>query len=227
MKQAISKSGVFAVAEKTIDTKEPQVIKLMQHYGMNVKEGDSRGKVDKAFLSLLPRSRGFRKDFSELASEVAKDMTVGQVSMTGVSSYLNSTGRGIDTTSSLQPLLAGTTITVPSKTSTTTTKTEPKTFENTRLGQILSNESIQNLLNTGLSVWAYKKTSGGVGGTSSDNILNSATVGGSGTEVSGGTNQKTDDKKKEVKGIDPTTTVLLVVGGLAVVGAVYYFVIKK
>ena len=177
MKQAISKSGVYAVASRTIKTRKPEVVALMQKYGMAVNVKDSDGKIDKAFFALLPRSRGFRNDFSQLASEVAAGMTVGELSMTG---YLNTDGA--------------------------------KDFNSTQVGQILSNDSIKNILNTGLSVWAYKKTGGSVG-TPSDNILGSATLGTQTTPAP--TDKPKDDKPK---GTDLGWLVFVGIG-LVVVGA--------
>ncbi len=72
MKQNITKKGLFVVSAKTIDEKRPQVVALMQRYGMNVKESDGKKKIDMAFLSLLPKSKGFRKDFAKLATPVAE-----------------------------------------------------------------------------------------------------------------------------------------------------------
>lgn len=141
MKQPISKSGVYAAANRTIQTRKPEVVALMQKYGMAVSATDSDSKIDKAFFALLPRSRGFRNDFSTLATDVASGMAVGELSMTG---YLNQDGK--------------------------------KDFNETRLGQILSNEAIKNALNLGFSTLAYKATKGGVGGSTGDNILGSATL---------------------------------------------------
>lgn len=216
MKQPISKSGVYAAANRTIKTRKPEVVALMQKYGMAVSETDSDGKIDKAFFALLPRSRGFRNDFSTLASEVASGMTVGELSMTG---YLNIDGRGLNSSSSTNELFgviqqAQQKITIPEKTATNKTA---KDFNQTQVGQILSNESIKNLLNTGLSVWAYKKTGGGVGGAPTDNILGSATLP-TGTETP--TGGKEAPKKDEPKGTDLGW--LLFVGiGVVVVGGGY------
>lgn len=65
MKNKITKRGVFAVSAKTIDERKPEVVALMQRYGMNVNVNDSKEKIDMAFLSLLPRSRSFRQDFAK------------------------------------------------------------------------------------------------------------------------------------------------------------------
>jgi hypothetical protein len=198
MKQPISKSGVYAAANRTIKTRKPEVVALMQKYGMAVSENDSDSKIDKAFFALLPRSRGFRNDFSTLASEVASGMTVGELSMTG---YLNQDGTG-----------------------SKTTKTA-KDFNETQVGQILSNESIKNLLNTGLSVWAYKRTGGGVGGAPTDNILGSATITtGTPTNVPP-TGGKEAPKKDEPKGTDLGWLLFVGIGAVVLGGG--YLIYKS
>jgi len=192
MKQPISKSGVYAAASRTIQTRKPEVVALMQKYGMAVSETDSDGKIDKAFFALLPRSRGFRNDFSTLASEVASGMAVGELSMTG---YLNANG---------------------------------KDFNETRLGQILSNDAIKNALNLGFSTLAYKATKGGVGGSTGDNILGSATLPPTPTALTTPPAPTTPPKKDEPKGTDLGW--LLFVGiGVVVLGGGYliYKSVKK
>jgi|688.fasta_scaffold282186_3 hypothetical protein len=189
MKKVISKEGVYAIASETINQRTPEVVTLMQSYGMDVSQSDSKGKIDKAFLSLLPRSRGFRHDFSVLAADVAKDMKVTELNMSG--QYLNQDG-----------------------------DKKRKAFGETRVGEVLSNQVVQNLVNTGLSVWAYQKTGGsGQPTTTTDQILNSATV----PPAGGGSTQKPDDKDKD-KGLGTGAIVGIAVGGIALVGFVIYMV---
>lgn len=216
MKQAINKEGVYAIACKTIATKKGQVVELMQRYGMNVSAQDSDAKIKAAFNSLVPRSRAFRHDFSILATDVAKTMTTEEACMSGEYSYLE--GKGIATTTTNLTPTGG--VTVRGVGSTTTTSPTPKTFDQTKVGQILSNDSIKNLINTGLGVWAYNKTGGTMG--SQDNILNSATVGGgtaTTTPIGGGSDQK-PDKKDEGMGIG--TIAVIAVTGVALMGLVIY-----
>ena len=223
MKQAINKEGVYAIACKTIDTKKGQVVELMQRYGMNVSSNDSNAKIEAAFQSLVPRSRAFRNDFSVLATDVAKNMTAGEACMSG--EYANIEGFGITKTTE-DPLKPTGGVTVRGVTAPKpTTSTTPKTFEQTKVGQILSNDSIKNLINTGLGVWAYKKTGGSMG--TQDGILNSATLGGgtatAPTPVGGGSNQQpapTND------GMGVGTIVVIALTGVALVGAVIYFATK-
>jgi hypothetical protein len=192
MKKVISKEGVYAIASETINQKTPEVVTLMQGYGMDVSQNDSKGKIDKAFLSLLPRSRGFRHDFSVLAADVAKDMKVSDLNMSG--QYLNQDG-----------------------------DKKRKAFGETRVGEVLSNQVVQNLVNTGLSVWAYQKTGGTSQPTTTDQILNSATV----NPAGGGSNVKPDDKDKDKdKGLGTGAIVAIAVGGIALVGFTIYMVNK-
>lgn len=192
MKNVISKEGVYAIASETINQRTPEVVTLMQGYGMDVSQSDSKGKIDKAFLSLLPRSRGFRHDFSVLAADVAKDMKVSDLNMSG--QYLNQDA-----------------------------ETKRKAFGETRVGEVLSNQVVQNLVNTGLSVWAYQKTGGGGQPVTADQILNSATV----PPAGGGSTPKPDDKDKDKdKGLGTGAIIAVAVGGIALVGLVIYMVNK-
>lgn len=220
MKQAINKEGVYAIACKTIDTKKGEVVELMQRYGMNVSIKDDDAKIMAAFSSLVPRSRAFRNDFSVLATDVAKNMTTEEACMSGEYSYIEGRGIATTTTSNLTPTGGVTVRGTSAKTSTT-----PKSFDQTKVGQILSNDAIKNLINTGLGVWAYNKTGGTMG--SQDNILNSATVGGgvtsSPTPIAGGSDQKADAKDK---GIGIGTIAVIAITGVALMGLVIYMTNK-
>ena len=218
MKRKISKESISIITKKTIATKKPQVVALMQKYGMAVNSSDSDDKIEKAFVSLVPRSRGFRNDFSVLAAEVAQNMTMGQLAMSG-NDYMSLTGRGITTTS--DDLLKPTGGVNVRGTSSTTTNTQ-KSFDETRVGQILSNDSIKNLINTGLGVWAYKKTGGTVG---QDSLLNRATVGGGVPYPTGGGREQKSEDKKEGMGVG--TIVLISVGALALIGGLLVIVNKS
>lgn len=219
MKQAINKEGVYAIACKTIDTKKGEVVELMQRYGMNVSIKDDDAKIMAAFSSLVPRSRAFRNDFSVLATDVAKNMTTEEACMSGEYSYIEGRGIATTTTSNLTPTGGVNVRGTSAKTSTT-----PKSFDQTKVGQILSNDAIKNLINTGLGVWAYNKTGGTMG--SQDNILNSATVGGSPSlpaPVGGGSDQKPDDKEK---GMGIGTIAVIAITGVALMGLVIYMTNK-
>lgn len=214
-KNVISKSGVYAVANRTLTTRKPESVALMRKYGMKVSEADSAGKIDKAFFALLPRSRAFRNDFSQLASEVAADMSVGELSMTG---YLNISGAGLKQQKfDNEPTTVATKLDTTPKTKDTKTKNAPKAFEDTKVGQVLSNDTIKNLLNTGLSVWAYKRTGGGVSGSYQDNLLSSATLGGTQAPPKGNAvDGSGSDKDPQGKGADLGWLVFVGVAAVAV-----------
>jgi hypothetical protein len=210
MKNVISKSGVYTAASRTLKTRKSQVIAIMRKYGMKISDDASEEQLDKAFFALLPRSRGFRKDFSVLASEVASNMTVGELNMSG---HFNATG---------SPTF-NTTLSDKAAKELANPTGDVKTFETTTVGKLLSNEAIQNLLNTGLSVWAYKKTGGGVG-SYQDSLLNTATVTGSqGPSPTG--KPPVDDKPKPDKGSDVGVIVIVAVSLIA--AAAGYLVYKK
>lgn len=215
MKNVIPKRGVYAVATRTIETRKPETVALMQKYGMNVSQADSNSKIDKAFFALLPRSRGFRNDFSALASEVAANMRVSELSMDG---YANSTGSNNPAKSAADKILKA----------NEKANSGPKAFEDTTVGKLMSNDAIKNLLNTGLSVWAYKKTGGGVG-SYQDSLLDSANVNsGSGSNQSGsGGSGSGDDQKPDKKGLDIGLVVVVAIAALAGAGFVIFKAVKN
>jgi hypothetical protein len=219
MKNVIPKKGVYAVATRTIETRKPETVALMQKYGMNVSQADSNSKIDKAFFALLPRSRGFRNDFSTLASEVAANMRVSELSMDG---YANSTGGNDPVKSAADKILKA----------NEKASSGPKAFEDTTVGKLMSNDAIKNLLNTGLSVWAYKKTGGGVG-SYQDSLLDSANVNsgsgsGSGSNQSGsGRSGSGDDNKPDKKGLDIGLVVVVAIAALAGAGFVIFKAVKN
>jgi hypothetical protein len=211
MKNLISKSGVYTAASRTLKTRKPEVVAIMRKYGMNISDAASEEQLDKAFFALLPRSRGFRKDFSVLASEVASNMTVGELNMSG---HLNATGKPTFNT-----LLSD----KAQKELANENTGDIKTFETTTVGKLLSNEAVQNLLNTGLSVWAYKKTGGGVG-SYQDSLLNTAQVNGQQGKAPFGA-PPDDNQPKPNKGSDVGTIVIVAVSLIAV--AAGYLIYKK
>ena len=172
MKQKITKRGLFAITAKTIDEKRPQVVALMQRYGMNVNANDSNEKIDATFLALIRTSRGFRKDFSKLAVGSAKKI---QEKYSNMSGYLNETGKSTTTTiqgrgissgssttsSTLQPV--GQIDTTRKTTTTTTTNiTKEKGKFGAWVGDVFDKDTMQNIINTGLGIWSYQKTGGAV-----------------------------------------------------------------
>jgi hypothetical protein len=266
MKQKITKRGLFAIAAKTIDEKRPEVIALMQRYGMAVNLGDSNDKVDAAFMALLRKSRGFRKDFAALSVESAQKIqkeysnatgmfnASGHLSMGGDdNNYMNLFGFGKKKKSTSKPTYEGKTTTVPTKedsSSTTTTKTpfyptpsgsaptssgsttttstgsegegSAETKQPTKFGEwikgVFTPDTTQNIINTGLGIWAYQKTGGaGITPIQQGRYDYNPTAG----NTTGGGNNGGDG------GLGVGAIVGISLVGLALVGGVIYAVTKK
>lgn len=225
MKQKITKQGLFTIAAKTIDEKRPQVVALMQRYGMNVSVNDSNEKIDATFLALIRTSRGFRKDFSRLAVSSAKDL---QEQYTNMSGYLNETGsekekikgRGLQ----VQPTKtdegpAPGTIKIQTPTPTYTPKTKEKGKFGSWVGEVFDKDTMQNIINTGLGIWAYQKTGGGIstgGANPIDQGRNEYKDGGQGGD---------SDKDKD-KGLGVGAIVGIVLVGVSLIGIVIYSISK-
>lgn len=227
MKQKITKQGLFAIAAKTIDEKRPQVVALMQRYGMNVSTSDSNEKIDATFLALIRTSRGFRKDFSKLAVSSAQEL---QDKYTNMSGYLNETGssqlkgRGISTggstiSSVLEPVGQITTTKTPSGTTTTTT-TREKGKLGSWVGEVFDKDTMQNIINTGLGIWAYQKTGGGISTGGANPIDQGRNENQGGTQGGG---QGDNDKDK---GIGVGAIIGIVLVGVSLVGIVIYSLTK-
>lgn len=218
MKQNITKKGLFVVSAKTIDEKRPEVVALMQRYGMNVKESDDKKRIDMAFLSLLPKSKGFRKDFAKLATSVAKKIHQEYSNMGGYHGFTTElpSGKGLDvktTTPSAFP-------TIESPSGTTSTSKVVK--ERSGFGQWLSDTfdaaTTQNIINTGLGVWAYQKTGQTTSGGKS--ILDAARDEMGGTPI--------DEGKQGAKsGLTTTGIVLISVAAIGLIGFAIYKTMKK
>jgi hypothetical protein len=227
MKHKITQRGVFAVSAKTIDERKPEVVALMQRYGMNVNVNDSKGKIDMAFLSLLPRSRGFRKDFAALATPVAESMhneyknacgdCYANASSDPMKDIMNIPSKGIGTSSSLS---------IPSKTFDSNTGVAPakskKAFSDTGFGSWLSDvfdkDTTQNIINTGLGIYAYQKT----GGTQGANPLTQGR-----SDVQGQTPTPPAGEQGSSTGLGTGGIVVIALGALALVGFGIYYATKK
>lgn len=220
MKQNITKKGLFVVSAKTIDEKRPEVVALMQRYGMNVKESDDKKKIDMAFLSLLPKSKGFRKDFAKLATPVAKKIHQEYSNMGGYHGFVTElpSGKGLETKETKYTLGGLPTIEPP----TGTTSTSKVVKERSGFGQWLSDTfdaaTTQNIINTGLGVWAYQKT----GRTTTDgrSILDAA------RDEMGIT--PTDEGRRGARsGLTTTGIVLISVAAIGLIGFAIYKTMKK
>lgn len=218
MKHKITQRGVFAVSAKTIDERKPEVVALMQRYGMNVNVNDSKDKIDMAFLSLLPRSRGFRKDFAALATPVAESMQkeyknacgdcYANASSDPMKDIMNIPSKGIGTSSTATAPVA------PAK--------SKKAFSDTGFGSWLSGvfdkDTTQNIINTGLGIYAYQKT----GGTQGANPLNQGR-----SDVQGQTPTPPAGEQGSSTGLGTGGIVAIALGALALVGFGIYYATKK
>jgi hypothetical protein len=222
MKHKITKRGVFAVSAKTIDERKPEVVALMQRYGMNVNVSDSKEKIDMAFLSLLPRSRAFRNDFAKLATPVAEKIQSAYKNYGGedffnifglekknpVDDVMNIPSKGIGSTSIAAPKPAA--------------KTK-KSFGDTGFGSWLTDvfdkDTTQNIINTGLGIYAYQKTGGTQG---QPNPLNQGRADVQNQPLPSGQNQPSGSTGLGTGGI-----VAISLGALALVGFGIYYATKK
>lgn len=222
MKQNITKRGLFAVAAKTIDEKRPEVVALMQRYGVDVSMNDDNSRIDAAFLALIRTSRGFRKDFANLAVEPAQTI---QGEYGNASGHLNISGRGIGsstttttTPTNLQPTGG---VTIQNRNVENKVPKDRGKFGSWVSG-VFDKDTMQNIINTGLGIWAYQKTGGtGVGSTTPIDQGRQDYTGGN---TGGGTGSGNEDKPKGL-GVGAIIGISLV--GLALVGGVIYAVTKK
>jgi hypothetical protein len=220
MKQKITKKGLFVVSAKTIDEKRPQVVALMQRYGMNVSNSDDKKKIDMAFLSLLPKSKGFRKDFAKLATPIAEKIHKEYSNMDGYHGFTTEelpSGKGLDIKETSK-LIEGRGI-VPPLNSTTTSKVVK---QRSGFGQWLSDtfdaNTTQNIINTGLGIWSYQKT-GSTTSPSGNTILDAARQ---------QSQPPMDEGKQGAKsGLTTTGIVLISVAAIGLIGFAFYKTMKK
>lgn len=218
MKQNITKRGLFAVAAKTIDEKRPEVVALMQRYGVNVSKNDDDSKIDAAFLALIRTSRGFRKDFATLAVEPAQTI---QSQYGNASGHLSISGRGIGssttTTTTPTPLEPTGGVTIENRNVENRVPKEKGRF-GSWVGGVFDKDTMQNIINTGLGIWAYQKTGGaGVGGMTP--------IDQGRQDYSGNTGGTGNEEKPKGLGVGAIIGISLV--GIALVGGVIYAVTKK
>ena len=228
MKNKITKRGLFAVSAKTIDERKPEVVALMKRYGMNVNENDSKDKIDMAFLSLLPRSRSFRQDFAQLATPVAEKIHSKYKNYVGddffnifglekknpMADVMNIPSKGIGTSSTTSEQLGKV---MTGNTGVANPKT--KSGFGSWISDVFDKDTTQNIINTGLGIYAYQKT----GGTQGTNPLQQGRTDvqtGAGTG-SGSGNDTTSS------GLGTGGIVAISLGAIALVGFGIYYATKK
>ena len=240
MKNKITKRGLFAISAKTIDERKPEVVALMQRYGMNVNVNDSKEKIDMAFLSLLPRSRSFRQDFAQLATPVAENVHSRAAKRLGdlaKANYKNYVGDdffnifGLEKKNPVDDIMK-----IPSKgigTSSNVSQQVGKAMtDNTGvaggakaksgfgswLTEVFDKDTTQNIINTGLGIYAYQKTGGTQG---APNPLQQGRA-----DVQGQT-PPSQNLPSGSTGLGTGGIVAISLGALALVGFGIYFATKK
>jgi len=228
MKNKITKRGLFAVSAKTIDERKPEVVALMKRYGMNVNENDSKDKIDMAFLSLLPRSRSFRQDFAQLATPVAEKIHSKYKNYVGddffnifglekknpMADVMNIPSKGIGTSSTTSEQLGKV-----MQGNTGVANPKAKSAFGSWISDVFDKDTTQNIINTGLGIYAYQKT-GGTQGTNplqqgrTDVQTGAGTGSGSGNENTG-------------SGLGTGGIVAISLGAIALVGFGIYYATKK
>jgi hypothetical protein len=225
MKNKITKRGVFAVSAKTIDERKPEVVALMQRYGMNVNVNDSKEKIDMAFLSLLPRSRSFRQDFAQLATPVAEKIHSKYKNYVGddffnifglekknpMADVMNIPSKGIGTMPA--PIGGGVAGGVLAKDS------KAKSGFGSWLSDVFDKDTTQNIINTGLGIYAYQKT-GGTQGT--PNPLQQGR-----SDVAQGNAGTTGGNEPSKGGLGTGGIVAISLGAIVLVGFGIYYATKK
>jgi hypothetical protein len=225
MKNKITKRGVFAVSAKTIDERKPEVVALMQRYGMNVNVNDSKEKIDMAFLSLLPRSRSFRQDFAKIATPVAEKIHSKYKNYVGddffnifglekknpMADVMNIPSKGIGTMPA--PIGGGVAGGVLAKDS------KAKSGFGSWLSDVFDKDTTQNIINTGLGIYAYQKT-GGTQGT--PNPLQQGR-----SDVAQGNAGTTGGNEPSKGGLGTGGIVAISLGAIVLVGFGIYYATKK
>ena len=136
MKQLTDKE-VYLVAVATIDKKKPEVIALINKYGVQLSPMADNKTIDSAFLTLAKTSNNFRKEFSDLSAQAS-------VSFTGEETFFQAIG-GKDPFGGVDANL---------KKDTTSSKDSIWS----KIGDYFSPDVFKSVVNTGLNVWSVKQT---------------------------------------------------------------------
>jgi len=127
---------IYLVAVATIDKKKPEVIALINKYGVELSTNAEDRTIDSAFLTLAKTSNNFRKEFSDLSAQAS-------VSFTGEEAFFQAVG-GKDPFGGVDANL---------KTDSTS-----KSSTLSKFGEYFSPDVFKSILNTGLNVWSVKQT---------------------------------------------------------------------
>lgn len=137
MKQLTDKE-VYLVAVATIDKKKPEVIALINKYGIELSPMADNKTIDSAFLTLSKTSGNFRKEFSELSTQA--------LSFTGESGFFQASG-GTPSLSGNASILAN-----------ASNPTSGSTAKKGAFWDYFSPDVFKSIVNTGLNVWSVKQT---------------------------------------------------------------------
>jgi len=90
----IQSSNLYAITAKTIDTRPREVIALIRKNGVMIPDGASSKTIDKAFATLITKSKAFQEQFAQLATKTVMegDATIsfdGSVAQDGAFSKSN------------------------------------------------------------------------------------------------------------------------------------------
>lgn len=209
----LNSQDIYAVSAYTIDNNPDGTKALINKYGISLPNNPSQDDLDKGFAALMRKSKAFRNEFSALAAETVTDGNSNFLYMGGNSNFLNLIdvqGKGIGTTSTSKVDLNS----LSNKTLTSTTAAKPPTTKTkSSLSQAFDADTIKNIINTGLNIWAASKgtqaATQDVQAGRQNNDLGQSIV----PPTSG-------------KGIGTTGIVLISVGALAAIGVLIYYLSK-
>jgi len=69
----IQSSNLYAITAKTIDTRPNEVIALIRKNGVMIPDGASSKTIDKAFATLITKSKAFQQQFAQLATKTVME----------------------------------------------------------------------------------------------------------------------------------------------------------
>jgi hypothetical protein len=216
----VAQKDIYAISAYTIDNNPDGSKALIRKYGVQLPANASKADIDKAFGALLKTSKTFRRDFAALAQEsISKNNSflgylgfVDQGNGTSLDNVYNGfvkQGKG----TSLDDIFVGASAGAQAG-SVNDPQTTTKSSGGVSWTDYVSPDTVKNIINTGLNVWASKS------GTTADtsNNLNQGRA-----DIP--TNPNVPPPAKG--GMGTGTIVLIVVGVVAALGATIYFATKK
>jgi len=197
---------IYLVAVATIDKKKPEVIALINKYGVELSTNAEDRTIDSAFLTLAKTSNNFRKEFSDLSAQAS-------VSFTGEEAFFQAVG-GVDPLGGVDAYLKKDRFGGVDANLKTDSTSKSSFFS--KVGEYFSPDVFKSILNTGLNVWSVKQTG-----------QNAPTAQGAMDTAREQYYQEQGTKKSEKSGMGIGSIILLSVGGLLLLGGIIYLVRKK